>query len=431
MEKFNKYNINISDKDKIIIKDYLNKVKSFVEKHNLEKELFNDIEEWVFEKLEEIHDVKNKDVMKIINEMWEPEDIFDLDEKDIKASSKDILINESKEILGKTTKTAKNVGVSLWEMFGDKLNKIGELIFKIVHKILDMIIYILEKTLVFIKWILENSFAFIKWILQKFSAIIGAFLCFIGFSIVAWSALLMFREMSISNIEYFGFVPEILKIAGIIWWMAWVILGVGFMIRKVITTIILVPFIWGVAVSLMLCVFTAFELTSNYAYNNEKVEEFKIELPEDKTVTLDDIEMNDSWFDHLFFIRDSYFIRTYSTKEDSVILKMKTEVYGKNKEDIANKMEILTDLKLKNNNGLYKLVTENENTFTKKATYFPFARELSIYIPEGAKVDVSNTKSWRFYFQACTKWDEPYYNYFDKRVIENVDGEICFQKRSE
>jgi uncharacterized membrane-anchored protein YjiN (DUF445 family) len=69
MKNFEAYRITISEKDSEIIKKYLEKVSKYVEKHNLDKELYSDIEEGIFEKLEEISDVKNKDVMKIINEM--------------------------------------------------------------------------------------------------------------------------------------------------------------------------------------------------------------------------------------------------------------------------------------------------------------------------------------------------------------------------
>jgi len=51
MDKFEKYKLKLSDKQKDLVNTYLKKIKKFVEKHSIENELYLDIEEMVFEKL--------------------------------------------------------------------------------------------------------------------------------------------------------------------------------------------------------------------------------------------------------------------------------------------------------------------------------------------------------------------------------------------
>lgn len=76
MDKFTQYNINLSEKNKDLVKKYLQDIKKFVDKYNIEKELYTDIEEMVFEKLSNAKTLNQLAVTKIIKEVWEPEVIF-------------------------------------------------------------------------------------------------------------------------------------------------------------------------------------------------------------------------------------------------------------------------------------------------------------------------------------------------------------------
>lgn len=76
MDKYTQYKLKITDKNKELVKTYLQKMKKFVEKYNIEKELYNDIEEMVFEKLSNQKKLDQLSITKILKEVWEPEVIF-------------------------------------------------------------------------------------------------------------------------------------------------------------------------------------------------------------------------------------------------------------------------------------------------------------------------------------------------------------------
>ena len=76
MDKFEQYKINIWEKEKNLVLEYLEKIKKFISDNNIDKELFLDIEEMVFEKLALESDINELKIRKIIKEVWQPEIIF-------------------------------------------------------------------------------------------------------------------------------------------------------------------------------------------------------------------------------------------------------------------------------------------------------------------------------------------------------------------
>jgi hypothetical protein len=69
MDKFQEYKLNIQDKEKKLVLEYLEKIKNFIDKNSIEKELYNDIEEMVFEKLSQEKELDQLKVMKILKEV--------------------------------------------------------------------------------------------------------------------------------------------------------------------------------------------------------------------------------------------------------------------------------------------------------------------------------------------------------------------------
>ena len=77
-----KYNLNrqtfeLSEISIEFLDKYLSRVKKYLKKNNGEMDLYEDIQERISEKFSEISgDITNKNVIDIVNEIWEPEEIF-------------------------------------------------------------------------------------------------------------------------------------------------------------------------------------------------------------------------------------------------------------------------------------------------------------------------------------------------------------------
>jgi hypothetical protein len=69
MEKFEQYNLDLSKKEQELVTKYLDKVSHFVKKHDIDKELYQDIEEMVFEKLSKEKELDQLKIIKILKEV--------------------------------------------------------------------------------------------------------------------------------------------------------------------------------------------------------------------------------------------------------------------------------------------------------------------------------------------------------------------------
>lgn len=68
--------LKITERQQKIIKDYLDSLKKYVKKHHIEMEVYNDIEEMLYEKLSKAKYLDDLTIKKSIKEVWEPKDIF-------------------------------------------------------------------------------------------------------------------------------------------------------------------------------------------------------------------------------------------------------------------------------------------------------------------------------------------------------------------
>ena len=164
MEKFEQYKLNISEKDKILVMNYLEKLKNFTTKHNIEEELYNDIEEMLFEKLQVEENLDQLKIIKIIKEVWEPEVIFS-DYIEIKSNLEEKEINDIfyKKMINSWWIRDNENAIFLWisKTLADKI-QISVLLVRILLLILifplwmSIWIYILAWLILPVKWIDYN-----------------------------------------------------------------------------------------------------------------------------------------------------------------------------------------------------------------------------------------------------------------------------------
>jgi hypothetical protein len=69
MDKFKQYNMKITSKNEKLISDYLSKLKNTIEKYSIDKELYDDIEERLFEKLKNYENPDELSIKKVLKEI--------------------------------------------------------------------------------------------------------------------------------------------------------------------------------------------------------------------------------------------------------------------------------------------------------------------------------------------------------------------------
>lgn len=114
----NSQNFELSDTSFTFLEKYLERMKNFIEKNNIEIEVYEDIEERISEIFsdEKLDKISDKVVINIVNEIWEPDEIFSelIEETN---TTHEYLQNDSKNIFTNTweelTRNSKE-----WIFFG-------------------------------------------------------------------------------------------------------------------------------------------------------------------------------------------------------------------------------------------------------------------------------------------------------------------------
>ncbi|MDR0771805.1 MAG: hypothetical protein LBF15_01800 [Candidatus Peribacteria bacterium] len=69
MDKFKQYKLKITEKNKDLVNDYLQEIQNIVDKYDIDKELYDDIEERLFEKLSNAKTLDELSIKKILKEI--------------------------------------------------------------------------------------------------------------------------------------------------------------------------------------------------------------------------------------------------------------------------------------------------------------------------------------------------------------------------
>lgn len=409
MSKFKEYKIDISDKNKKLIKDYLKKIKGFIDKNDLETDLYFDIEERVFEKLSNDWELNQLKIKQILNEIGEPDDIFELEE-----SEKDTwyfrfvknISNSAKRTLKRIFATGfniKNLLLFIKTIIISSFKGIKILIIKLS----TLFIVTLKKLLfcikiIIIKWY-KLSLLAIKSLYKILKIVFNFAWSFIGYIILWISILILFllpiiySGVEIWNINFTNVVPYQLMIAYTFLVLAIAILWIYFIVKK----FFLLHFIvFGVSTILILSFgfLGSTKIYNNYSYIWETEENYILETDDD-TIFFGYSKMNLYWnvyIDEEFF--DDYSLVVKKSDDENFNIKIKTEIYTKNETRFKEIEKGLNKFELKEEDKNIMLNIKSRETFTEKTDFTPIYRSLEIYVPENKTLEVNEWLKYRYKF---------------------------------
>lgn len=118
----NSQNFELSDTSFTFLEKYLERMKTFIENNNIEIEVYEDIEERIAEvfSVEKTKKVSDKVVINIVNEIWEPDEIFSElieEDKDSQQSTNDQLKRYFSNNWEELTRNSKE-GIFFWVCYG-------------------------------------------------------------------------------------------------------------------------------------------------------------------------------------------------------------------------------------------------------------------------------------------------------------------------
>ncbi|MDD3302374.1 MAG: PspC domain-containing protein [Candidatus Gracilibacteria bacterium] len=438
MNKFKEYNIEISKKNEDLVLNYLDKIKKYTEKNDIEKDLYNDIEEMVFEKLSKEKDLNQLKITKILKEVGEPEIIFsdylETEKKVNKELFYDKLIrlgwirdNKNAIFLGISKTLSEKIGlpifiirlilfiliflggISVWLYIltgiilpikgVDYKNKtIFQYIkFQIVRVIKDGIHNLIRSFLALFKPTIKGTLGIFGVLLSILRFIIFSFIgitFFILIFLLLTAGAGYFTSFSIGNIDYTSFLPLYFIFGVIFGIIASSILAIFSFVYAVNKKVINVYILSFGGVSLLIAIFlglaTGFDLVEKFLTEtkNEQISNIQIDNTQTGTININLKYKSDYELGSISSL-DQNFITIETSTGDKIETKIINTVYGN--EEISKKIfNGLNNIKIKKENSDYIIYIENGKTFKNKVPFSILRREIIIYLPINYSYTISN-----------------------------------------
>ncbi len=448
MDKFKEYKLNIWEKEKNIVTEYLQKIQNYILENNIDSELYHDIEEMVFEKLSLESEFDQLKINKILKEVWEPEVIFSDYVESKKTQPKKEKSIQSQELfyekliesqwerdnneaifLGISWVLAQKIGIPVWMIrvilvlfvfvFGmsawlyllawlilpvkwtsyEKLSVLWYFQKQIYLEVKDFI-YNTHNTIVYlIKFIFVKSFKMIWFIVKFIRDNIFPIIRFVFFWILSFCfasvlfvLLIMgafyFSGFSIWNMEFFSVLPGYF-LWGVIFWIisATILTFWTFLYAIKKKTLNWYFFAWaGISflIALFLGVSTGFNLTEKYFGRVALSQEAVLDM---NNITADKVELDVSnmFMDNMFWeIWKISGIKVESSTGNTMSVKLVRTVYGN--EEISNMIQSqFSDLVLKQDGNKIILWTQNNKIFKNKVPFSIFETDLVLSVPQNKK----------------------------------------------
>lgn len=459
MDKFEKYKLSLNEKQKDLVLDYLAKIKKFVDKHEIETELYNDIEEMVFEKLWNETEFNDLKIIKILKEVGEPEVIFSdyLQEKiDTEKESKSDLffINLEKNGWIRDNHDAIFLWISktLWEKIGISTFAVRVILLLLIFPLgLSIWLYILAWVLLPLKWVdysndsvylffrkqivfavrnwvynlsasflnifpflLKKSYWFIKVFYKLFIKNLLPVIRFVFFGIIwvsLWFAIIWLlvllsfylTDFSLENIDFVSSLSSYFMYGIIFSLFSLIVFSLACfsyaLNKKILNKYILLSWFLSLLLSIFLFFSTALDLVQKYNSKNEIIQSWSIVLWNSWSYILDLNTYNNRWLD--FWLSRASNIKLLNSTWSELKLEIKNIVYG-DENIFKSYSESMINPSLISSDNTIKLSFENNNIYSKEVPFAPIFRQFILHIPQWVSINI--------------KW---YYHYFENAKVSD------------
>ena len=412
--KFQWQEFKMENSAKDFLEKYISRIKKYAESHNISEDLVDDIQQSVLEKLlDEKWEITQKKIVKIVNSIWEPEDIFEEENEEIQIPKGDKHHKHKYNpmILWVCSWLAESMKISVWIIriiflflicgysFGIWLYLVIFLIRFITDRewasdfISSRTKRIISRIWDFIRRLYKAFLLIIKW---SFLILRSLFLIFV--LIWLWVLLYyLFSGFSKWNIDYTTIFPRITKIWVIFWIISAFILllaSIGCIIkRKLSNTTSLIVAIWCGVLAVTIAVITIFQIYTTINFiswaDRKEVREKEISVLNPEKPIHININRIIEWWDIL--ITENRFISVLPSDNDKIKV-VYTFNFKWKWEELAKAVENISDIDYSWNWDILNIWLKNSEIFNKVTPFTPTTIEIDLYLPKELKFDFKN--SW-------------------------------------
>lgn len=395
------------------LEKYISRIKKYAKSHNIPDDLVDDIEQSVLEKLlSEKGEITQKKIVKIVNSIWEPEDIFEWE------------VEEAQEVKPEKNKKQKYSPLILWvcawlaELMNIPVWIVRVIFFFLIFTYtfwiwLYLVIFLIrfvtnkesasESISSRIKWIIYHIWDWIRRLWKAFLSIIkwsflilwslflifvliclGVFLYYLCFGFIKW------------NIDYTTIFPWITKIWVIFWIISAFILllnSIGCMIkRKLSNTTSIILAIWCGLLAVIIAIISIFQIYPkiNLIPWSDRKETREEEISVTDKETPIHININRTIENWDFLITENRFVSVLPSDNDKIKV-VYTFNFKWKWEELITAIENISDIDYSRDGDTLNIWLKNSEIFNKLTPFIPTTIEINLYLPKDLKFDFKNS----------------------------------------
>ena len=409
--QWQKFKMESSAKD--FLEKYVSRIKKYAESHNISDDLVDDIQQSVLEKLlDEKWEITQKKIVKIVNSIWEPEDIFEEDaEIEMPKEEKKSKQKYKPMFLWVCAWLAELMKIPVWAVRVLFFFLIFTYTFGIwLYLVIFLIRFVTDR-----QWASDSISSRIKRIVSRiwdrirrlyktfFHIIKRAFL-------ICWSLFLIFIIVCLWvflyylcfwfvkwNIDYTTIFPWITKLWVIFWIISAFILllnSIGCMIEKKLSnTTAIIAAIWCgllaviIAIISILQIYTKINLISWSDRKETREQEIVIS---DKETPIH-ININRTIENWDFLITENRFVSVLPSDNDKIKV-VYTFNFKWKWEELVTAVENLSDIDYYWDGDTLNIWLKNSEIFSKVTPFTPTTIEIDLYLPKDLKFDFKNSE---------------------------------------
>lgn len=409
--QWQKFKMENSAKD--FLEKYIYRIKKYAKSHNIPDDLVDDIEQSVLEKLlDEKWEITQKKIVKIVNSIWEPEDIFEWE------------VEEVQEVKPEKTKKQKYSPLILWvcarlaELMNIPVWIVRLLFFFLIFGYtfgiwLYLVIFLIrfvtnresasESVSSRIKriisriwdWIRRLWKAFLFIVKRSFLILWSLFLIFVLICLWVFLYYLIFGFVK-GNIDYATIFPWITKIWVIFWIISAFILllnSIGCIIEKKLSnTTSIIAAIWCGLLAVIIAIISILQIYTkiNFMSWSDRKETREQEIVISDKETPIHININRTIENWDFLITENRFVSVLPSDNDKI--KVVYTFHFKWKwDELVTAVENISDIDYSWDGDTLNIWLKNSEIFNKVTPFIPATIEIDLYLPKDLKFDFKNS----------------------------------------
>ena len=409
--QWQKFKMENSAKD--FLEKYVSRIKKYAKSHNIPDDLIDDIEQSVLEKLlVEKWEITQKKIVKIVNSIWEPEDIFEWEVEEVQEVKPEKTKKQkySPLILWVCAWLAELMNVPVWIMrllffflifgytFGIRLYLVIFLIRFVTNResasesVSSRIKRIISRIW---DWIRRLWKAFLFIVKRSFLILWTLFLIFVLIWLWVFLYYLIFGFVK-GNIDYTTIFPWITKIWVIFWIISAFILllnSIGCMIEKKLSnTTTIIAAIWCGLLAVTIAIISVLQIYTkiNFISWSDIKETREQEIVISNKETPIHININHTIEGWDFLITENRFVSVLPSDNDKI--KVVYTFHFKWKwDELVTAVENLSDIDYSWDGDTLNIWLKNSEIFSKVTPFIPTTIEIDLYLPKDLKFDFKNS----------------------------------------